>query len=272
MATTAPGNNIQAPVFPGSGEFFMNMSIGTLVGLMSAILDTGSNLIWTQCMPCTKCFDQPTPVFDTMKSLTCSNVLYIGDLCQDTNAFKCMDDLQPHQRATPLSTEVYAPPHRSACTFSPRCPAPLTRVPHTPTRGVPQSTSLCESSWLYLSSLVHKTGEITATDQIENERDSFRRRRALHYTASQNRLGLLPLSFSMDILHWLHHSCLDRLLHISQSISMHSCTAPDPPSTFALALRASVQRLLPLSILLINTTGPMSDSSSPCLDTPLQSV
>ncbi|GFS36509.1 eukaryotic aspartyl protease family protein [Actinidia rufa] len=53
MATTASGNNIQAPIFPGSGEFLMNISIGTPAVPMSAILDTGSDLIWTQCMPCT---------------------------------------------------------------------------------------------------------------------------------------------------------------------------------------------------------------------------
>ncbi|GFZ00592.1 eukaryotic translation initiation factor 4E [Actinidia rufa] len=75
----------------------------------------------------------------------------------------------------------------------------------------------------------------------------------------------------MDILYWLHHSCLARLPYISQSISLRSCTTLDPPDTPALALRTSVQRLLPLSILLTNTTGPMSDSSSPCLDTPFQS-
>ncbi|XP_057486704.1 aspartic proteinase nepenthesin-1-like [Actinidia eriantha] len=91
MATTASGNNIQAPTFPGSGEFLMNMSIGTPAVPMSAILDTGSDLIWTQCMPCTKCFDQPTPVFDTTKSSTCSNVSCTSDLCQDMNVFKCTD-------------------------------------------------------------------------------------------------------------------------------------------------------------------------------------
>ncbi|GFS31525.1 hypothetical protein Acr_00g0017860 [Actinidia rufa] len=139
--------------------------------------------------------------------------------------------------------------------------------------------SLCELSWLHLSSFVGTTGENTATDQIKSKRDSFQHRSALHCTTFQNRLGLLPLSFSLDILHWLHHSCLARLLYISQSISLRSCTAPDPPSTItdppstiALALRTSVQRLLSLSILLVNTTGPMSDSCFPFLDTPLQSV
>ncbi|GFY87412.1 hypothetical protein Acr_05g0010510 [Actinidia rufa] len=163
-----------------------------------------------------------------------------------------------------LQTKVSAPSHRDAL-------HPSTGVPPTPHRGVPQSTSLCELSWLHLSSLVHTTGENTATDQIKSKRDSLWRRHAFCCTAFQNRLGLLPLSFSMDILHWLHYSCLARLPYISQSISLRSCTASDPLGTPALTLRTSVQRLLALSILLVNTTGPMSDSSSSCLDTPLQS-
>ncbi|GFZ03363.1 hypothetical protein Acr_15g0019710 [Actinidia rufa] len=119
---------------------------------------------------------------------------------------------------TPLPTEVPASSHRGSL------------HPH---RGARQSTSLCELSWLHLSSLVSTTGEITATNQIESERDSFRHRCARHYTASQYRIGLLPLSFSLDILHWLHHLCFFRLPHISQSISLCSCTALDPLENMA---------------------------------------
>ncbi|GFZ06753.1 allantoate amidohydrolase [Actinidia rufa] len=72
----------------------------------------------------------------------------------------------PHHRATSLPTEVNALPYLSVCTFSLRCPA-------LPYRRAPQSTSLCKSSWLPLSSLVYTFGEITATNQIESERDSF---------------------------------------------------------------------------------------------------
>ncbi|GFS40092.1 eukaryotic aspartyl protease family protein [Actinidia rufa] len=63
MATTASGNNIQAPIFPGSGDACHAPSV----------------------------FDQPTPVFDTTKSSTCSNVSCTSDLCQDMNVFKCTD-------------------------------------------------------------------------------------------------------------------------------------------------------------------------------------
>ncbi|GFY80729.1 lipase [Actinidia rufa] len=135
-----------------------------------------------------------------------------------------------------LHTEVPAPSHRGALH------PPPGRTTHPPP-GCAAKSSLCELSWLHLSSLVRTTGENTATDQIESKRDSLRRRRALRYFRTYPKASpcaLVPLQ--------------------------------DPPSTPALALRTSVQRLLPLSTLLANTTGPMSDSSSSCLDIPLQSL
>ncbi|XP_059629978.1 aspartic proteinase nepenthesin-1-like [Cornus florida] len=89
MAATGPGNGVEAPVHAGNGEFLMNVSIGTPAIPFSMIMDTGSDLIWTQCSPCTKCFKQPTPVFNPAKSSTWSNVSCSSDLCKDMNIFKC---------------------------------------------------------------------------------------------------------------------------------------------------------------------------------------
>ncbi|KAK1384336.1 hypothetical protein POM88_022071 [Heracleum sosnowskyi] len=63
LANSATVGTMQSPVYSGEGEFLMNISIGTPPKPFSAIVDTGSDLIWTQCSPCTKCFDQPTPIF-----------------------------------------------------------------------------------------------------------------------------------------------------------------------------------------------------------------
>ncbi|KAL7208763.1 hypothetical protein ACSBR1_030487 [Camellia fascicularis] len=87
MASSPP--SIQAPLHVGNGEFLMKMSIGTPPVPYSAVMDTGSDLIWTQCKPCRKCFDQPTPVFDPAKSSTFSNLSCTSDLCMDMNVFKC---------------------------------------------------------------------------------------------------------------------------------------------------------------------------------------
>lgn len=87
--TTGPGKGVRAPVFPGNGEFLMNFTVGSPAVPVSAIMDTGSDLIWTQCMPCTKCFDQPTPVFDPVKSSSLRNISCTSELCEDPTVFKC---------------------------------------------------------------------------------------------------------------------------------------------------------------------------------------
>ncbi|XP_024934594.3 probable aspartic protease At2g35615 [Ziziphus jujuba] len=61
---------IQSTIIPGSGEYFMNISIGTPPVEVLGIADTGSDLIWTQCKPCTQCFMQDPPLFDPKKSST----------------------------------------------------------------------------------------------------------------------------------------------------------------------------------------------------------
>ncbi|KAF8097385.1 hypothetical protein N665_0290s0043 [Sinapis alba] len=61
----------------GSGEYFSRIGIGTPAKEMYMVLDTGSDVNWIQCKPCSDCYEQSDPVFDpasssTYKSLTCS--------------------------------------------------------------------------------------------------------------------------------------------------------------------------------------------------------
>ncbi|CAH2045660.1 unnamed protein product [Thlaspi arvense] len=85
-------NNIKAPTHGGSGEFLMELSIGNPPVKYSAIVDTGSDLIWTQCKPCTECFDQPTPVFDPKKSSSYSKVGCSSGLCNALPRSNCNED------------------------------------------------------------------------------------------------------------------------------------------------------------------------------------
>ncbi|EER96835.1 hypothetical protein BDA96_02G233100 [Sorghum bicolor] len=100
LATLAPGDAITAArilVLASDGEYLMEMGIGTPARFYSAILDTGSDLIWTQCAPCLLCVDQPTPYFDpanssTYRSLGCSapacNALYYPLCYQKTCVYQ----------------------------------------------------------------------------------------------------------------------------------------------------------------------------------------
>ncbi|XP_010506935.1 PREDICTED: protein ASPARTIC PROTEASE IN GUARD CELL 1 [Camelina sativa] len=61
----------------GSGEYFSRIGVGTPAKEMYLVLDTGSDVNWIQCEPCSDCYQQSDPVFNptsssTYKSLTCS--------------------------------------------------------------------------------------------------------------------------------------------------------------------------------------------------------
>ncbi|WZY89907.1 hypothetical protein YC2023_046642 [Brassica napus] len=51
-------------------EYLMKLQIGTPPVEIEAIVDTGSDVIWTQCLPCLNCFNQSNPIFDPSKSST----------------------------------------------------------------------------------------------------------------------------------------------------------------------------------------------------------
>ncbi|XP_057839425.1 aspartic proteinase nepenthesin-1-like [Cryptomeria japonica] len=70
----------ETPIRVAGGEFLMDVAVGTPSVSFEAIVDTGSDLIWTQCMPCQKC-DQATPIFDPSKSSTYSRVPCTNSLC-----------------------------------------------------------------------------------------------------------------------------------------------------------------------------------------------
>ncbi|ERM95453.1 hypothetical protein AMTRI_Chr04g183660 [Amborella trichopoda] len=86
--------DIEAPVHVGNGEFLMKLAIGTPPVSYSAIVDTGSDLVWTQCLPCDKCFKQPTPIFDPAKSSTFGKLSCKSDLCQALPSSTCDPDCE----------------------------------------------------------------------------------------------------------------------------------------------------------------------------------
>ncbi|GAB4835495.1 hypothetical protein Ancab_000404 [Ancistrocladus abbreviatus] len=73
--------SVLAPVYAGNGEFLMKLAIGTPRRYFSAIMDTGSDLIWIQCLPCELCFNQSTPIFDPKKSSSFSKLSCSSKLC-----------------------------------------------------------------------------------------------------------------------------------------------------------------------------------------------
>lgn len=92
MALAESDPDVKSSVHPGNGEFLMQLSVGTPSTAYSAIMDTGSDLIWTQCKPCQQCFDQSTPIFDPKKSSSFSPLSCSSSLCEALPMSSCGTD------------------------------------------------------------------------------------------------------------------------------------------------------------------------------------
>ncbi|KAK8267266.1 hypothetical protein V6Z12_D12G301600 [Gossypium hirsutum] len=58
----------------GSGEYFTRVGVGNPAKQFYMVLDTGSDVNWIQCEPCTDCYQQSDPIFDPSASSTYSPV------------------------------------------------------------------------------------------------------------------------------------------------------------------------------------------------------
>ncbi|XP_059450025.1 aspartyl protease family protein 2-like [Corylus avellana] len=76
MATLGSGVTL------GSGEYFMDVFVGTPPKHFSLILDTGSDLNWIQCVPCYDCFEQNGPHYDPKDSSSFRNISCHDPRCQ----------------------------------------------------------------------------------------------------------------------------------------------------------------------------------------------
>ncbi|WOL13614.1 aspartic proteinase nepenthesin-1-like [Canna indica] len=93
ITNTSPAN-LNIPVTPVKFEYKIDFSIGTPRLPISAVLDTGSELVWTQCRPCEQCVEQVTPIYDPSKSssfskIPCTSPMYAYELFKQFNPPKC---------------------------------------------------------------------------------------------------------------------------------------------------------------------------------------
>lgn len=67
-------SSLKSGVSLGSGEYFMDVFVGTPPKPFSLIVDTGSDLNWIQCVPCYDCFEQTGPYYDPKDSKSFKNI------------------------------------------------------------------------------------------------------------------------------------------------------------------------------------------------------
>lgn len=87
---------LESNIVPGGGEYFMRISIGTPPVEVLAIADTGSDLVWVQCLPCDLCYQQKYPIFDPRRSSTYHSVSCGSRFCNalDSDVRTCAQRLK----------------------------------------------------------------------------------------------------------------------------------------------------------------------------------
>ena len=60
----------------GTLDFYnVDLFVGTPKKKLTLVMDTGSDIFWTQCQPCSGgCYKQRNPIFDPSKSSTYTNI------------------------------------------------------------------------------------------------------------------------------------------------------------------------------------------------------
>ena len=69
---------IVSGVSQGSGEYFVRIGVGTPSKQYSMVIDTGSDINWLQCEPCSDCYQQSDPIYQpgsssSYTSLSCDS-------------------------------------------------------------------------------------------------------------------------------------------------------------------------------------------------------
>ncbi|CAM8981127.1 unnamed protein product [Rhodiola kirilowii] len=73
----------------GSGEYFSQLGLGTPSKTMHLAIDTGSDVSWVQCKPCTDCYKQTDPIYDPSASSTYQAVSCSAPTCQALDRPSC---------------------------------------------------------------------------------------------------------------------------------------------------------------------------------------
>ncbi|TVU47269.1 hypothetical protein EJB05_06862, partial [Eragrostis curvula] len=91
------GGKASAPVTPARdtdtdvpyAEYLARFAVGTPPQPVQLVVDTGSDLTWTQCVPCPACFDQALPYFDPSLSSSFGVFSCSSSACQDLPLSSC---------------------------------------------------------------------------------------------------------------------------------------------------------------------------------------
>jgi len=93
MQSAPKSNSVKPSSIPvtadSEGEYLTQIGLGTPEKTLTLIVDTGSDLVWTQCLACEVCYPQPDPIFNPAESSTYKPVKCGSNLCEDLYITAC---------------------------------------------------------------------------------------------------------------------------------------------------------------------------------------
>lgn len=85
------GSEVVSGLDEGSGEYFVRVGVGSPPMEQYLVVDSGSDVIWVQCRPCTECYAQADPLFDPTASASFSGVSCGSAICRMVPGSGCGD-------------------------------------------------------------------------------------------------------------------------------------------------------------------------------------
>ncbi|KAJ7548203.1 hypothetical protein O6H91_07G002500 [Diphasiastrum complanatum] len=76
----------------GSGEYFVSVGVGTPSRTINLVADTGSDVVWQQCSPCSNCYQQVDPLFNPAASSSFQQLSCSSQLCSQLRTRGCQSN------------------------------------------------------------------------------------------------------------------------------------------------------------------------------------
>ncbi|KAD5960327.1 hypothetical protein R6Q59_013461 [Mikania micrantha] len=88
---------VTSGISQGSGEYFARVGLGTPAQSYYMVIDTGSDVNWLQCQPCSDCYQQTDPIYNPSASSSYSQLPCESQQCNSLEVTACRNDLCLYQ-------------------------------------------------------------------------------------------------------------------------------------------------------------------------------
>ncbi|KAK1421034.1 hypothetical protein QVD17_23086 [Tagetes erecta] len=83
---------VTSGISQGSGEYFAKVGLGTPTQSYYMVIDTGSDINWLQCQPCSDCYQQTDPIYNPSSSTTYNALSCGSQQCEALEVTACRNN------------------------------------------------------------------------------------------------------------------------------------------------------------------------------------